>query len=73
MADLATLKARRDALEESIASGVMSISVDGQSTSFSSVAERQRVLTQINDEIAICTGNARKRPTASQVYLGGFQ
>jgi len=36
MANLATLRDRRDALEDAIASGVMAITVDGQSTSFAS-------------------------------------
>lgn len=73
MADLATLKARRDALEESLSSGVSSMSVDGQSTTFASMDERRKMLVQINADIAACTGQARKRPAASQVYLGGFQ
>ena len=73
MADLNTLKSRRDALEAAIASGVLSISVDGQSTTFASMAERQAVLNRINDEIARCTGQPRRRPRAAQVYLGGFQ
>ena len=60
---------RKRALEESIASGVMSISVDGQSTTFASLAERQRVLNEINDILNTNT----KRPRAAQVYLGGFQ
>ena len=72
MADLSTLKQRRDALEEAIASGVTSISVDGQSTTFASLADLQRVLNRINDEIAACTGQSKKRPRAAQVYLGGF-
>ena len=73
MADLSTLIARRDALAESLASGVMSISVDGQSTSLASMGERQKMLQQYEDEIARCTGQPTRRPTASQVYLGGFQ
>ena len=73
MADLATLRARRDALEDSISSGVMSMAVDGQSTSFASIAERQRILNQILDQIAECTGQNRKRPKCAQVYLGGFE
>lgn len=73
MADLATLKARRDALEEAISTGVMSISVDGQSTTFASMEERQSVLNRINEEIARCTGQPKRRPRAAQVYLGGFQ
>ena len=72
MADLNTLKSRRDALEEAIASGVLSISVDGQSTTFASISELRKVLRAINDEIATCTGQDRKRPRAAQVYLGGF-
>lgn len=73
MTDLATLKARRDALEEAISTGVMSISVDGQSTTFAGIAERQSVLNRINDQIAQCTGQPKRRPRAAQVYLGGFQ
>lgn len=73
MTDLATLRARRDALEEAIAAGVMSISVDGQSTTFATMAERQAVLNRINEDIARCTGQPRRRPRAAQVYLGGFQ
>ncbi len=73
MADLTTLKSRRDALEAAIASGVLSISVDGQSTTFASLSQLRSVLRSINDEIAACTGQDRKRPRAAQVYLGGFQ
>lgn len=73
MADLATLRARRDALEESISSGVLSMAVDGQSTSFVSVADRQRILNDLNDQIAECVGQTRKRPKAASIYLGGFQ
>jgi len=73
MADLTTLKSRRDALEAAIASGVLSISVDGQSTTFASPSQLRSVLRSINDEIAACTGQDRKRPRAAQVYLGGFQ
>ncbi|MFZ9091333.1 MAG: phage head-tail joining protein [Planctomycetaceae bacterium] len=73
MADLTTLKSRRDALEAAIASGVLSISVDGQSTTFASLSQLRSVLRSINDEIATCTGQDRRRPRAAQVYLGGFQ
>lgn len=73
MADLTTLRQRRDALESAIASGVTSISVDGQSTTFATLDDLQKILNRINDEIAVCTGQARKRPRAAQVYLGGFQ
>lgn len=73
MADLATLRARRDSLEESLASGVVSMSVDGQSTNFATMAERRRELNLVLAAIAECTGQASKRPTSSQVYLGGFQ
>jgi len=73
MADLATLRQRREALEAAIASGVTSISVDGQSTSFASLSDLQRVLNRINNEIAECTGQNKKRPRAAQVWLGGFQ
>jgi len=51
----------------------MSISVDGQSTTFASIEERQSVLNRINEEIARCTGQPKRRPRAAQVYLGGYQ
>jgi len=73
MADLTTLRQRRDALEAAIASGVTSISVDGQSTQFASLQELQRVLNRINDEIAACTGQNKRRPAVATVYLGGFE
>jgi hypothetical protein len=71
MANLQTLRERRDALEAAIASGVTSISVDGQMTTFASLQDLQRVLNRINDEIAECTGQNKKRPRAASVYLGG--
>ena len=72
MATLATLRDRRDALEDAIASGVMAITVDGQSTSFASIADRQSTLNRINREIERCTGQPSKRPRAAQVNMGGF-
>ena len=72
MATLQTLRERRDALEDAISSGVMSITVDGQSTAFASIADRQAVLNRLNREIERCTGQATKRPTAAAINLGGF-
>ena len=72
MATLATLRDRRDALEDAIASGVMSITVDGQSTSFASIADRQSTLNRLNREIERCTGQPSKRPRAAQVNMGNF-
>ena len=72
MATLATLRDRRDALEDAIASGVMSITVDGQSTSFASIADRQSTLNRINREIERCTGQPSKRPRVAQVNMGNF-
>lgn len=72
MADLATLQARRAALEESITSGVMSASVDGQAVSFASLSDRQKLLNDIIQQIADCTGQNSKRPKSASIYLGGF-
>ena len=72
MAPLASEDDTMLALEAAIASGVLSISVDGQSTTFASISDLRKVLRAINDEIATCTGQDRKRPRAAQVYLGGF-
>lgn len=70
MADLATLKARRDALETALASGVTSISVDGQSTTFASPADLRRALRDIQATIARCTGGAVARPVSATINLG---
>lgn len=70
--DLANLKKHRDALEESIFSGVLSISVDGQTTTFATMDERQRALNRINAQIECLVGATPKRPRAAQVNLGGF-
>jgi hypothetical protein len=70
MADLATLKARRDALETALASGVTSISVDGQSTTFASPADLRRALRDIQAAIARCTGGAVARPVSATIDLG---
>ena len=71
MATLQTLRERRDALEDAIASGVMSITVDGQTTTFASVKERTAILNRLNDDIARCTGQAIKRPVAATINMGG--
>ena len=62
----------RDALLESIRTGVLSVTVGGQTTTFASLAERQQVLNRINAEIAATTGAATARPVASTIKLGGF-
>jgi hypothetical protein len=69
---LQELKKHRDALEESIFSGVLSISVDGQTTTFASMDERQRALNRINAEIECLTGAKPRRPRAAQINLQGF-
>ena len=68
MASLQTLRDRRDALEDAISSGVLSISVDGQTTTFASIAERVAVLNRINSEIAACTGQANKRGFTRAIF-----
>ncbi len=70
--DLASLKKHRDALEESIFTGVLSVSVDGQTTTFATMAERQRALNRITAEIDCLVGATPKRPRVAQVNLGGF-
>ena len=71
MANLQTLRERRDALEDAIASGVTSITVDGQTTTFASIAERQAVLNRIVAEIEECTGQAKRRPKVATISLTG--
>lgn len=71
MTCLTTLRQRRDALEESIASGVISITVDGQTTTLGTLSERRAELRRINDEIAKSSG-VNPRPRVAQINMGGF-
>ena len=56
MADLATLKLRRDALIAQRASGVARVSYDGKTVDYRSLAEIDRAIEALDREIASAEG-----------------
>ena len=56
MADLATLKLRRETLSSQRASGVARVSYDGKTVDYRSVAEIDRALEALDREIAAAEG-----------------
>lgn len=56
MADLATLKFRREALTSQRASGVARVSYDGKTVDYRSVAEIDRAIEALDREIAAAEG-----------------
>jgi len=61
MADLATLKLRREALTSQRASGVARVSYDGKSIDYRSVAEIDRAIEALDREIAAAEGRRMVR------------
>ena len=61
MADLATLKLRRDALTAQRASGVARVSYDGKTVDYRSVAEIDRAIEALDREIAAAEGRRMVR------------
>lgn len=56
MADLATLKLRREALASQRSSGVARVSYDGKTVDYRSVAEIDRAIEALDREIAAAEG-----------------
>jgi hypothetical protein len=56
MADLATLKLRRDALTSQRTSGVARVSYDGKTVDYRSVAEIDRAIEALDRDIAAAEG-----------------
>jgi hypothetical protein len=56
MADLATLKLRREALTSQRASGVARVSYDGKTVDYRSLAEIDRAIEALDREIALAEG-----------------
>ena len=61
MADLATLKLRREALTSQRASGVARVSYDGKTVDYRSVAEIDRAIEALDREIATAEGRRMVR------------
>ncbi|WP_370571280.1 phage head-tail joining protein [Phaeobacter sp. SYSU ZJ3003] len=61
MADLATLKLRRESLSGQRASGVARVSYDGKTVDYRSVAEIDRAIEALDREIAAAEGRRMVR------------
>ena len=61
MADIATLRLRRDALTSQRASGVARVSYDGKTVDYRSVAEIDRAIEALDREIASAEGRRMVR------------
>ena len=61
MADLATLKLRREALTSQRASGVARVSYDGKTVDYRSVAEIDRAIEALDRDIAEAEGRRMVR------------
>ena len=61
MADLATLRLRREALASQRASGVGRVSYDGKTVDYRSVAEIDRAIESLDREIATAEGRRMVR------------
>lgn len=65
MASIVELKARREALSASRASGVARVSYDGKTVDYRSLAEIERTIEALDREIAAAEG----RPIVRQVRI----
>jgi hypothetical protein len=61
MADIATLRLRRDALTSQRTSGVARVSYDGKTVDYRSVAEIDRAIEALDREIAVAEGRRMVR------------
>jgi hypothetical protein len=58
------------ALREAIAAGVLSVSVDGTTTTFGSFDDLQRRLAWLEDQQQQANGKGRRRPLFNRIRLG---
>jgi hypothetical protein len=69
--DVSLLRQRKAALEDALYSGVSSVSVGGETTSFQNPAQLRKAISDIETQIAIATGGSRRRPVIASILLGG--
>ena len=69
--DLTVLRTRLATLQDALASGVLSVSVGGETTTFQSPRDLRKSIADLDAQIAIATGGARRRPAVSSIRLGG--
>ena len=70
-AELSLLKTQRTQLKATIAAGVGSMSVDGQSVSYASMRDMRAILADLESQISALEGSANKRPRVSSVNMSG--
>ena len=69
--EINTMRARLTALQDQLYSGVSSVSVGGETTTFVQPNEARRLVVELQNAIASATGTARVRPRAASISLGG--
>jgi len=69
MASLAELQTRRDQLETAIHSGVQSITVDGQTTTFTSMQDMRATLADLRHQITQLTRGTHSKPRVSSFSM----
>ena len=67
--ELKNLQDDRDALKAAIRSGITSVSVAGQTTTFGSLKDMRSVLADVEREIAAMLNQAADRPRVSSFNL----
>ena len=70
MADLATLKLRREALTSQRSSGVARVSYDGKTVDYLSVAEIDRAIESLDRDIAAAEGRRLVRQVRVKTVKG---
>ena len=70
--DLTILRARKAALEDALYSGVASVSVGGETTTFQNTAALRKAIQEVDNLLAALSSNGvRRKPAVSTIYLGG--
>jgi hypothetical protein len=71
--DLSLLRQRKAALEDALYSGVSSVSVGGETTTFQDTSAIRRAIQELDNLLAAMAPgtNARRKPAVSTIYLGG--
>jgi hypothetical protein len=69
--DLTVLRTRLATLQDALYSGVLTVSVGGETTTFQNPAQLRKSIADLDAQIAIATGGSRRRPVVSSINLGG--
>ncbi len=69
--DLTVLRTRLATLQDALYSGVLTVSVGGETTTFQNPAQLRKSIADLDTQIAIATGGSRRRPVVASINLGG--